>query len=698
MSPHHLLSVSGSVYILCLCYSLSLLTSSAPPAGLATALSFSFNFSDSSGSGDLCDTEVRCERDTRMGPGAIELTKNEIRDNLYSLGRASYVHPVTLWDNTTGEVASFSSNFTFQIRLKNETDGQLRGLCGSSSTPNDGVADGMAMAFFLAHYPSRLPPNSVGGNLALFNDNNNLDATGDDRVVPVESDTFLNSWDHSDNHLGIDVNSINSKAYANMSKRLVSDDDVVMTAEISYENLTGVLVALLQIDGDGPPFIVNTSVDMKRDLPQQVSVGFAASTGACIERHQVMSWSFRSTLDDAMVAASTIPRRRAPVHVLVHSVVAAFLVLLCVAAVLGRCIWKKLDDSKDKEREQAEFERGVGPRRYRYCELAATTKNFPEEGKLGRGGFGNVYRGDSLSDQDRPVAIKMLSAELSAQGRKEYESEVKIISRLRHRNLVHLLGWSDSRKGLLLVYELVPEGSLYRHINTSCLLTWPERYKIILGLGSALRYLHTEWDQCVLHGDIKPSNILLDSSRNTKLADFRLARLVEHGAGPLMTQVVMGTVGYIDPEFIRTRRPSTEADVYSFGIVVLEVVSGRRPEMGTGEPADKAIPLLRWIWDLYEKGTIVEAVEERLKGEDMQQLDDVDISKGQMHHALVVGLWCTHPHLGVQPSVVQLMNVLQSEDVTLPTLSPPALANINTGSHASSAIACSDVSWASSGR
>uniref|UniRef100_A0A8R7TZQ5 Protein kinase domain-containing protein n=1 Tax=Triticum urartu TaxID=4572 RepID=A0A8R7TZQ5_TRIUA len=291
----------------------------------------------------------------------------------------------------------------------------------------------------------------------------------------------------------------------------------------------------------------------------------------------------------------------------------------------------------------------------------------------------------------------MLSAESSAQGRKEFESEVKIISRLRHRNLVHLLGWSDSRKGLLLVYELVPEGSLDRHIyNTDRLLTWSERYRIILGLGSAVRYLHTEWDQCVLHGDIKPSNILLDSSRSTKLADFGLARLVEHGAGPRTTHVVMGTAGYIDPEFVRTRRPITESDVYSFGIVVLEVVSGRRPdtEMEMEQPtaADKvymALPLLKWIWNLYEKGAIVEAVDERLKGD--KQLDDC---KWQLHRALVVGLWCTHPRPGVRPSVVQLMNVLQSEDVTLPTLSRPGPSDISPGSHAynasSSVNVCSD--------
>ncbi|XBI23316.1 hypothetical protein VPH35_051895 [Triticum aestivum] len=673
---HHLLSF---------CYSLSLLVSA--PLGLATALSFSFNFS-SSGSGDLCNTGLRCERDTRMGSGAIELTKNEIKANFFSVGRASYSRPVPLWNNATGEVASFSSNFTFQMRLKNETDDRLR-LCNLSFTPNDGVADGMS--FFLAHYPSRLPPNSHGGNLALFNDSNNLNAIGDDRVVAVEFDTFLSSWDHSNNHIGIDVNSINSRAYTNVTERLVSDD-TIMTAEISYDNRTGVLVARLYIDGKEPLYNVNTLLDMKKELPQEVAVGFAASTGMCTELHQVLSWSFSSTLDDAMVATS--PRRGRLVLVLVPSMVVAFFVLLCVVAfvVHRRRIWERVDDSDDEAHEQAEFERGVGPRRYRYCELAAATKDFAEEGKLGRGGFGNVYRGDNLSDHDRPVAIKMLSAESSSQGRKEFESEVKIISRLRHRNLVHLLGWSDSRKGLLLIYELVPEGSLDRHIySTSRLLTWSERYKIIL-----------EWDQCVLHGDIKPSNILLDSSCNTKLADFGLARLVEHGAGPRTTKVVMGTAGYIDPEFIRTRRPSTEADVYSFGIVLLEVVSGRRPDMEMEQSGDKFIPLLRWIWDLYEKEAIVEAVDEKLKGGNWQQLlnDDGDY-KWQMHRTLVVGLWCTHPCPSARPSVVQLMNVLQSKDVTLPTLSHPT-SDVSLGTHGdnvlSSANVCSEVSWAISGR
>uniref|UniRef100_A0A0E0QQ13 Protein kinase domain-containing protein n=1 Tax=Oryza rufipogon TaxID=4529 RepID=A0A0E0QQ13_ORYRU len=248
-------------------------------------------------------------------------------------------------------------------------------------------------------------------------------------------------------------------------------------------------------------------------------------------------------------------------------------------------------------------------------------------------------------------------------GRREFEAEVRIISQLRHRNLVQLHGWCDSRKGLLLVYELVAGGSLDKHIyNTDRILTWPERYKIIMGLGAALRYLHQEWEQCILHGDIKPSNIMVDSSYNTKLGDFGLARLVDHGKAWQATRSVLGTAGYIDPVFVNTRRPSTESDVYSFGVVLLEIVCAKPPVvLQENEPS---FVLLRWVWNLYSQNAILDAVDERLR------VVGVVRDERQMERVLVVGLWCAHPDLSERPSIARAMNVLQSDDARLPDLSP----------------------------
>ena len=257
-----------------------------------------------------------------------------------------------------------------------------------------------------------------------------------------------------------------------------------MSAEISYDSITGMLVVVLQINGTSS-YRLNSSVDMRNSLPEEVAVGFCAATGGSVEVHQLLSWSFASTLNSAAPAATSSRD---------WLLVDAPVLLLLLCAVLGLLLWqrrsatttttrccrkgKELPADSEFEGETGqgchEYERGVA-KRYGYAHLARATKNFAEE-RLGRGGFGTVYRGH-LSDQDLPVAVKVFSPESSAQGRKEFENEVRTISRLRHRNLVQLLGWCDSCRGLLLVYELVPEGSLDKHIyGNDRLLTWPERY------------------------------------------------------------------------------------------------------------------------------------------------------------------------------------------------------------------------------
>ncbi|KAJ4806285.1 receptor lectin kinase [Rhynchospora pubera] len=304
-----------------------------------------------------------------------------------------------------------------------------------------------------------------------------------------------------------------------------------------------------------------------------------------------------------------------------------------------------------------EFEKGRGPRRFPYGDLADATNGFSENNKLGEGGFGSVYRG-VIKDENIHVAVKRVSKE-SKQGKKEYISEVKIISQLRHRNLVQLTGWCHDHGEFLLVYELMHNGSLDKHLySKENLLTWQVRHNIALGLGSALLYLHEEWEKCVLHRDIKPSNIMLDASFNAKLGDFGLARLIDHNQD-LETTMAAGTKGYMAPECVLgTANPSTQSDMFSLGIVLLEITCGRLPIMPQHD--QKKVSLVEWVWDFYGKNALLEAVDSRLNG---------DFDRDEAECFMVVGLWCAHPEKSLRPSIKQAMSVLQFQ-APLPILPP----------------------------
>ncbi|XP_062204162.1 L-type lectin-domain containing receptor kinase IX.1-like [Phragmites australis] len=316
----------------------------------------------------------------------------------------------------------------------------------------------------------------------------------------------------------------------------------------------------------------------------------------------------------------------------------------------------ELDVFEDEPLEE-EFKNGAGPRRFRYNDLAVATKFFSDGEKLGEGGFGSVYRG-YLKDMNLHVAIKKVSKS-SKQGRKEYASEVKIISRLRHRNLVQLIGWCHGGGELLLVYELMPNGSLDTHIhNQNNILSWPLRHEIVLGIGSALLYLHQDWEQCVLHRDIKPSNVMIDASFNAKLGDFGLARLVDHERES-HTTALAGTMGYMDPECMVTGTASTTSDVFSFGVVVLEIACGRRPIVVVQDTEEYAtMHLVQWVWEFYGRGLILDAADARLNGE---------FDSEEMERVMVTALWCAHPDRAMRPSIRQAVNVLRLE-APLPSL------------------------------
>ncbi|KAG6555018.1 hypothetical protein Mapa_003050 [Marchantia paleacea] len=239
---------------------------------------------------------------------------------------------------------------------------------------------------------------------------------------------------------------------------------------------------------------------------------------------------------------------------------------------------------------------------YSYKQLSKATGQFQEESKLGEGGFGSVYKG-VLPDTSQSVAVKRVSSE-SKQGFKEFMAEMSIISQLRHRNVVKLMGWCLDRDKFRLVYELMPNGSLDRalfHPAKGSVLSWELRFNIILGAAEALHYLHKGWRQQVIHRDFKSSNILLDDEFNAMLGDFGLALKVDHHQDVATTKVA-GTFGYIAPEVPATQKFTEKMDVYAFGAVTLEIVTGCRAV--NCDPAHPGL-LLESVWSKVVEGNTI---------------------------------------------------------------------------------------------
>uniref|UniRef100_A0A7N2L6E0 Protein kinase domain-containing protein n=1 Tax=Quercus lobata TaxID=97700 RepID=A0A7N2L6E0_QUELO len=278
-----------------------------------------------------------------------------------------------------------------------------------------------------------------------------------------------------------------------------------------------------------------------------------------------------------------------------------------------------------------EFEKGIGPKSFTYREIIHATNNFAEGGKPREGGFGGVYEG-LLSESNAEVAVKRVSKG-SKQGKKEYISEVTIISHLRHKNLVQLIGWCHEQGELLLVYEYMPNGSLDTHLfGVEIMLIWPMRYKIALGLASASLYLHEEWEQYQESGS--------------------------------QTTVLAGTMGYLAPECVIIGKVFKESDVYSFGVVSLEIACGRKPVQPQAEP--NKVSHVEWVWDLYGKDQLIEVVGRRL---------NMEYDEEKMKRLMVVGLWCYHPDPTIRPSIRLVINVLSFE-TPLPTLPSKLLVSI----------------------
>ncbi|XP_025819837.1 cysteine-rich receptor-like protein kinase 41 isoform X2 [Panicum hallii] len=289
--------------------------------------------------------------------------------------------------------------------------------------------------------------------------------------------------------------------------------------------------------------------------------------------------------------------------------------------------------------------------------LEAATDGFSDGNLLGRGGFGPVYK------DGQQIAVKKLSLG-SRQGVREFLNEVRLLLKVQHRNLVSLLGCCASSGQKMLVYPYFPNGSL-DHIlfnrQKSVQLDWPKRYQILIGLARGLLYLHEESPVKIIHRDIKASNVLLDDQLNPKISDFGMARLFLEDATHVNTFKISGTYGYMAPEYAMNGYLSTKTDVFSFGILVLEIVSGRKNIVRHVD--DERIDLLNYTWKLFEEGRSLEIVDPNLSDPDTEQT----------LLCIQLGLLCCQAVVSDRPDMHSVHLILSSDSLTLPKPGKPAI-------------------------
>nr|GEU68730.1 G-type lectin S-receptor-like serine/threonine-protein kinase At1g67520 [Tanacetum cinerariifolium] len=286
--------------------------------------------------------------------------------------------------------------------------------------------------------------------------------------------------------------------------------------------------------------------------------------------------------------------------------------------------------------------------------IMAATNDFSDENKLGQGGFGPVYKG-KLNDE-REVAIKRLSR-TSGQGLVEFKNELILISKLQHTNLVRVLGCCIHGVEKMLIYDL--DFYLFNE-NRKQELDWATRFNIIEGIAQGLLYLHKYSRMRVIHRDLKASNVLLDESLNPKISDFGMARIFSPNETQAMTKRVVETFGYMSPEYLIGGTFSVKSDIFSFGVLMLEIVTGRKNSSFIH--IDPTSSLIGYAWELYRKGDALELMDPTLARTCVVQ---------QLLRTVHVALLCVQKHAADRPTTSDMISMLLNDTVSLPIPNEP---------------------------
>ncbi|KAH7424924.1 hypothetical protein KP509_11G031800 [Ceratopteris richardii] len=582
-----------------------------------------------------------------------------------SSGRFLCRTPVRMVDPETGQAASFKTSFTFRMYSFN------------SSYQGDG------MAFLMVSDNHTI--GSSGKQLGAFTAES---SSPNDHTFAVEFDTWQNSdvGDPNDNHVGLDVTNITSATFSNASDVGIRlNDGSVVTAWIKYDAALHNLQVRISLDNLEPlQPLIDANLSLGSIFNEYMYVGFSGSTGLSNEAHTLMSWTFSSwglndpSLPSAMKVSPSNAKNGATVALTVC------LILVLVILVFGLLSWKMTASQLCGENYfrrtnyyDSKLSLCSSPRSFTYKELHTATRGFHEKQKLGNG---SCYKG-VLADSGSVVAVKQVSKDAN-NGLEEFLREVRLLTSTPHQNLVPLRGWCLEKGEFLVVYEFITNESLDKYLFNAHtdVLSWSQRYHIISGLAGGLAHMHeglqSEGDGrepphatesiTLIHRNVKPSNVMLDDNFNARLGDYGFRRLARSRHKGDHAMILEGTFGYIAPEVVGTGKVTTKADVFSFGILVLEVACGRKA-------INNDDVLLDTVWELERRGRILGAADERLKG-------CFDVK--EMECLLYLGLHCTLPDPWLRPSMSQIHRILLG-DCPLPALppskqhSPPLMAPLD---------------------
>ncbi|CAI8592615.1 unnamed protein product [Vicia faba] len=572
---------------------------------------------------------------------------------------------LTLTNGTSASFAIARAFYPFIVPTKQPNSSTLLPFATSfifSLAPIENFITGHGFAFIFT------PSRSLNGTTSteyfgLLNYTN--EGNHNDHIFGVEFDVVKNEEfeDINDNHVGIDIDSLRSLTSHTAGYWDGKDGKKFKVLNIKSGENYQVWIEFIQYQlnvtmapaGRKRPNVplISTNLSLYKVLGSETSVGFSASNGVKKDSVKILAWSFSNSnfsIGDALVTdnlPSFVPYKGwfSGAKAIAAEVASVF----CLLTIGCGCIvFFILYRGKKGEEEIEEWELEYWPHRISFQEIHAATGGFPEENVVAVGGNGKVYKGILQGVQ---VAVKRIPQERE-DGMREFLAEVSSIGRMKHRNLVGFRGWCKEGNGnLILVYDFMNNGCLDKWIfecEEGKMLTWEERVQVLKNVAAGILYLHEGWEVKVLHRDIKASNVLLDKDMNARLGDFGLALMHEHHGQVASTTKVLGTLGYIAPEVIRTGRASTMSDVFGFGILMLEVICGRRPI------EEHKLGLIEWVESLMVLDQLHNACDERLKARGGYPIEEAE-------RLLHLGLLCSNSDPSVRPIMRQVVKIMEGE-------------------------------------